>query len=179
MNGETSAVCRRGHVCSYRVVDPDKRLESTDASRTPSPWGFAAAVAKEVDPFCGTCGAEVLCACEECGRAIPEVNLLSGPRKPRPFCRNCGQPFPWAGREERIHALLNVIDQEEDLSEADRFEIIDALAVLSKPGTEADEKSKVDAGKTVQRLAPRAWAVAQPVLVETLSSVVRKALGLP
>jgi len=89
----------------------------------------------------------------------------------------CGLPLPWATREQRIQALLNLIDFEESLTEPERLEVSEAIAVLSQEESGQDAR-RVRAGETIKRLAPTAWAAAQPVLVATLNATLQKALGL-
>jgi hypothetical protein len=73
--------------------------------------------------------------------------------------------------------LRNQLEFEPGLDDADRLELIEQLAVLSRP--DEDEKRRVRAGERVKQLAPKGWAVAQPILTSLLSAELRMKLGLP
>jgi hypothetical protein len=100
-------------------------------------------------------------------------------RRPEPFCWNCGKPYPWATREQRIGHLYNLINFQPNLDEADRLTITEQLAVLSKPPDEASDEQLVKAGSVIKRLAPKMWEAALPVLQTVLSAEIRRQLGLP
>jgi hypothetical protein len=95
-----AAVCTRGHAITKDV----RRME----------------VAKR----CPDCGAAVLTACRECGARIrgdyhsPGVVAIGFPYDRPKFCDDCGAPFPWVGRKERLYELENVMEQESGLDEA-------------------------------------------------------------
>lgn len=187
MTAKSAAVCKRGHLISVSVVDAANRLVmetgatvaglsvwSPDVPMSPRPRPGAT----EVPRFCGDCAAPVITACGECGRPIPAPDLLAGVYEANVFCEGCGQPFPWASREQRIGALLNLLDFEDALTQADRLEVIEAIAVLSVPDEPEEHQRQIAAGETIKRLAPKAWRAAQPVLIVTLPVLVQKALGV-
>jgi hypothetical protein len=105
--------------------------------------------------------------------------LVAAEREPDPFCWNCGKPYPWATREQRIGHLYNLIDFQDNLDEADRLTIIEQIAMLSKPEDEASDEQRVKAGSVIKRLAPKMWEAASPVLQTVLSAELRRQLGLP
>ena len=98
---------------------------------------------------------------------------------PMAFCETCGDPFPWATREQRLGKLWSIIDFEGELDPAEFLAVTEQLAMLSEPESIEDEDAQVKAGGMFQRMAPKAWQVAQPVMVTLMSSGARKALGLP
>jgi hypothetical protein len=156
-----SAVCMRGHV----ITDSISPGESTG-----------------VPNFCRRCGAPVITTCSNCSAPILggyAGMLVAAERRPDPFCWNCGEPYPWATREQRIGHLYNLIDFQDDLDKADRLTIIEQIAVLSKPEDEASDEQRVEAGSVIRRLAPKMWGAALPVLQTVLSAELRRQMGLP
>jgi hypothetical protein len=85
--------------------------------------------------------------------------------------------MPWAGREDLVLELRNKLEFEPELDTADCLELMEQIAVLSAP--DKDIKARVRAGERVRQLAPKGWAVAQPILVSLLSAEIRTHLGLP
>lgn len=113
--------------------------------------------------FCATCGANLLSACPSCGKRLRGTSRTVTPRPGRSpayetyrwgFCDGCGEPYPWANREELISQLQNILDQEEAVSDHDRLAImedLDRLKVL-EPGEDARTERRLLA--TVKRGAP-------------------------
>jgi hypothetical protein len=137
-----------------------------------------------VPSYCRECGAPVLQECLSCGAEILSNfadHWFTGPKviplPPDHFCWNCGKPYPWATREQRIAHLYNLMDYEPNLDEADRLTIQEQIAVLSEP--KASDEQLVEAGSRIKRLAPKMWEAALPVLQSVLSAEIRRQLGLP
>jgi hypothetical protein len=101
---EAAAVCRRGHVETEYIKPFESHAD---------------------DEKCVKCGATVLIGCVSCGLRIrgdyyaPGVFVVNPNRRLPSFCDGCGAAHPWASREERIHELENILD-EEDIDESDR-----------------------------------------------------------
>lgn len=153
----SAAICKRGHIVN-------RQLEIT----TTPPGNF-----------CAECGAPVMFKCD-CGARLlggHEGAVLVRPQPPDAFCQVCGSAFPWATREQRIGQLHNLLDFE-DLDEADRLHVAEALAVLSMPEDDVAQDDLVRAGETVRRLAPGLWETGRPVLVTLLSAWLKDRLGL-
>jgi hypothetical protein len=99
----------QGHEISNHVVDAATGNEA-------APGG--ASVHRSVAPtqtgaaHCGHCGAPVMTQCDHFEGAIPRINHLGGPQQgePNPFCVDCGEPYPWATRAQRIGNLYNLMD---------------------------------------------------------------------
>ena len=175
---KSAAICKSGHVVSIDVIDPPNRSEQP-AGNQPAPeafsmdidWSVTTPRIREVQKFCGTCGAPVITACGSCGAGIPSPDFA--------FCVNCGEPFPWASREQLISKLESFLDFEDGLSPADRLEAVEQIAVLSEL-EEADEPGTIDrrvgVAARIRRLAPGAWTLAQPILTTVLSSEVQQGL---
>ena len=103
MYEKSAAFCKNGHIVSINVVDAQARTE----------WGEGPMDRpEEVQGFCGPCGAPVITACETCQRAIPTPDYLAGAKEPNAFCTGCGQPFPWATREQLIGKVRSYLDFE-------------------------------------------------------------------
>lgn len=152
----SAAICRRGHWATTILE------------------GHAS-----VDPRCTKCGAPVITNCPNCQARLlgAHPGVISSGSKPDKFCSQCGSPFPWADRTDLILQLRNQLEFEPGLDNADRLELIEQIAVLSGP--EQDGKKRVRAGERVKQLAPKGWAVAQPILQTLLTAELRKQLGLP
>ena len=128
---------------------------------------------EHVPPFCGTCGAPVITACENCGAGIPNPNYLARQTEPNPFCVGCGEPFPWVTREQLIGKLYGLIDFEGDLSPADRLQVIEAIAVLSEQEEPETVSVHARAAAKIRELVPGMWQAAQPYLRVALSEEVQ------
>jgi hypothetical protein len=180
----TAAVCKGGHIVSIDVFDAGNRLESPNrvtgyAAPVLSPDVRTARIPfhrQEVAKFCGTCSAPVITACEQCGHEIPTPEYLRGATQPNAFCIGCGDPFPWATREERIGRIQSLLEYEDGLSESQRLELVEEITVLAVPEERADHKKQIKAAGSLKRLAPKAWSLAQPILVATLSAEVQAAI---
>jgi hypothetical protein len=135
---------------------------------------------EQPEKFCSKCGAPVILACPNCNSRLPggyEGVVSAGPKKPDDFCVECGKPYPWADRPAIILQLRNILEYEPGLDDADRLELTEQIAVLSKP--EEDEKKRIRAGERVKQLAPKGWAAAQPILTSLISVELQRRLGIP
>ncbi|MHB1536113.1 MAG: DUF2321 domain-containing protein [Acidimicrobiales bacterium] len=129
--------------------------------------------------FCSRCGAPVITACLSCGDRLlgAYTGVAVAGLQPNTFCSACGSPYSWAAREALVLQLRNQLEFESGLDNADRLELIEQLAVLSRP--EEESKKRLKAGHRVKQLAPKGWAMAQPLLQTLLSAELRRQLGLP
>jgi hypothetical protein len=108
----TLAVCKRGHAVSFAVLDPVNRREAP-IGREFDVMGYPNPVAV-IPNFCSTCGAPVITLCEGCNVPIPPPRY---PYTDTPvFCIACGDPYPWATREDLIGKLYSLLDFELGLS---------------------------------------------------------------
>ena len=133
-----AAVCRRGHVAT------------SDATLI------------EFGERCSDCGARILTQCPACDHRIrgdyktPGVISAGGSYDPPKFCDNCGAPFPWVGRQERIWELQNLLDEDEALDEATRLWVEEQLqAVIASDPTDEKEQKRLWNG--IAQHAPRLW----------------------
>jgi hypothetical protein len=162
-----AAVCRRGHKI-------DAMIERNKSRPEPLP------------ERCEDCGAKVLLACPnpDCAARLHGyiVGSFPGPDpwKPADFCYRCGQPYPWASRDAIAYHIENMLDEEPDLSEGDRRALTEQLAALRESPTDPGaERRQVAAIRLMQKVAPKVWEVAAPVLQVVLTSEVKRQLGLP
>jgi hypothetical protein len=137
-----AAVCRSGHIIAQ---DLDRPPPPPRVASEPPAWveGGASLGSSEPPPrvlprHCGRCGARVLRTCPSCDAFILGTVVLYSDyddlERPESFCWDCGEPYPWATREERIGKLYDEIDHE-DLDEATLLTVREQLAVLSAPRT--------------------------------------------
>lgn len=157
MARNSASICLRGHYDNTLLEGRDSTVRS----------------------FCSICGAPVITQCPDCGGRIlgSYVGVLSANFRPRDFCNDCGGPYPWADRDAHIAQLRNLLEFEPGLDNAERLELIEQIAVLSKP--DVDEKTRIKAGEKIKQLAPRGWAMAGPVLRSLLTAEILRRLGLP
>ena len=160
MDRYSARVCMRGHYRDMMLGAPNHRVQADEK-------------------YCSKCGSPVIDACPVCS-----TRLLGGyiggpmpPKAPEKFCFNCGAPYPWADRDALIMQLRNQLEFEPGLDDADRLELIEQIAVLSRP--DEDEKQRFRAGERIKQLAPKGWDLARPILTSLMSAELRTKLGLP
>jgi hypothetical protein len=97
---------------------------------------------------------------------------------PPKFCHACGSPYPWAGRQERVYQLQNLLD-EEHLDEADALMVREQLDALLNP--DLDEKEQAKRWKRIATAAPGFLekASTNPIVTSLLTVWLRKEIGLP
>jgi hypothetical protein len=174
----------RGRVPQW-ARDP-RRAPTSHPARPPGPPAWVEGSASigspaPVSPFpgvprfcgrCGSCGALLLGAV----RVMP--GLPNEMKEPDSFCWDCGEPYPWASREERVVKLFDRIDHE-DLDEATLLTAREQIAILSAPVDEVTDDERVRAGHRIMSLAPEAWKALLPVLQGLLTAEAKRRLGLP
>lgn len=149
-----ASVCRRGHAKETALTQaPDRGLG-----------------------FCTECGAEILSRCPSCGIRIlgtpwwPGVAVFEEYVPPR-FCDGCGEPFPWATRQQRIYQLENLLD-EEDIDEPTRLLVLEDLERL-RASDDLDEQQQFAVWQRIRTRAPglfagTAWKISQTLLTAYL-----------
>jgi hypothetical protein len=75
-------------------------------------------------------------------------------------------------RESSGSRIYNLIDFQPDLDDADRLTITEQLTVLSQP--QVSDERRVEAGRLIKRLAPKAWEAMLPVLQSVLSCLLAR-----
>ena len=160
-----AAVCRQqGHIAA-KWVSP---LET--------PFIPPGIVRDESPKYCVYDGSPIMVQCDKCDSDIvcmPQDDAWEAAS----FCWSCGEPHPWATREERVLKLFSLID-DEDLDEADRLTVVEQIAILSAPEEEVPDERRLHAGEKIRQLAPKAWEAALPVLQGLLTEKLKKDLGL-
>jgi len=95
----TLAICENGHLVSFSVVTASVRTHLFEDGRVDI-MGMPVATVELLPNFCRDCGGEVLAEAASCSHAIPQN---SHPQDALPsFCESCGEPYPWASREQPI-----------------------------------------------------------------------------
>jgi hypothetical protein len=184
-NRSLAAVCRSGHVIAQTLdpPPPPPRVASGPPAwvEHSSSLGSSEPPPRVLPRHCGRCGRPVLRTCPSCDAFILGAYTALRPSDfslPESFCWDCGEPYPWATREERIGELFDKIDHE-DLDEATLLVIGEELAVLSAPVDEVTDDDRVRAGHRIRNLAPKAWEAILPVLQGLLTAEAKRQLGLP
>jgi hypothetical protein len=99
------------------------------------------------------------------------------PYAPPMFCDGCGEPFPWASRQQRIYHLENLLD-EEDIDDATRLLVMEDLERLRTSG-ELDERQQLEAWQRIKARAPGLLAGAAGKITTTLlTAYLKDKLGL-
>lgn len=168
------AVCKGGCVVSTYVGDATARTEFPGGKR----WGPLAIELSHValPNMCPTCGLPVLTACESCKAPIAATDVLRGVMPPPSFCGNCGEPYPWTSREQRIARLKALLDLEPNLPPANRLELVEQIDVLAQPVSRQNVQSEKRAVEALKRLAPVAWQQMQPILASLASAELQQLL---
>jgi hypothetical protein len=179
-----AAVCLNGHVIKDLLDPPPPpppppsayvgMVEGSISVGPPPPR-------PTVPPRCGRCGSRVLQACRGCDAPVlGAYNLGVGSallERPEPFCWNCGEPLPWATREERVGKLYDLIDYE-DLDEATLLTVREQIAVLSAPVDEETDERRGRALERLKGLAPKMYEAALPVLQGLATAEMKRRLDL-
>jgi hypothetical protein len=161
---QAATVCRRGH-----PKDSDLR----------------APPAAEALGFCPQCGASILARCPTCSIRIrgeyyvPDVIAVGFEYSPSKFCDGCGEPYPWATRQDRIYQLENLLD-EEDIDDSTKLLVREDLERLRSAGASLDDEAQLVLWRRIKDRAPglltgAAWNIGQSLL----SAFLRQKLGLP
>src|SRR5216684_6651623 len=86
---DTAQICLNGHVVN-------------DAVRSSPEFN---------QKYCNRCGAATITACEKCKQGIPGdyhsdavIVIGGGTMDAPPHCANCGAPYPWTARQNKIGA---------------------------------------------------------------------------
>jgi hypothetical protein len=155
---KSAAICRRGHVIAMDVT-----------------------LKAEIPHRCPDCGGEVLTACGECGHRIQgyeAIPMVAHGHYDRPsFCDDCGAPFPWLGRKERLYELENIMEQEPGLDDATKLWLREQIVALEGIGA-MDTKAQRDAWQAIKDHAQALWdnPAAQKIIGTLVTEGVKRAL---
>jgi hypothetical protein len=92
------------------------------------------------------------------------------------FCDACGSPMPWASRQARLWELENVLQEDPDLSEADRLTIAEQLDALREPDLSEDDQ--VERWRRIKKVAPSLLGAGLNIFVSVTSAYVQTKLGV-
>jgi hypothetical protein len=153
-------MCSRGHVVTYRATDepPEDSLG-----------------------YCASCGAPVLGRCPSCRIRIRGLDFVPGHMNityelPK-FCDSCGEPFPWAGRQERFYQLQNILDQQ-DIDPTDRLLVQEDLRRL-RESADMELAQEVEIWKKIRARAPGMLAdSALKIASSVMTAAIKAKLGL-
>jgi hypothetical protein len=88
------------------------------------------------------------------------------------FCDGCGDPYPWANRQELISQLLNLLDEEE-ITAHDRLTITEDLERLKTVSVGDDPETERRVVASIKRGAP---GFARGLAAEVLTKVFAEGL---
>jgi hypothetical protein len=154
-----ATVCRRGH--------------EQQITLTAAPTGDLG--------FCNECGASVIGRCPACGVRIRgmEGGLIGAmtPYLPPKFCDGCGEPLPWAGRQDYIYQLENLLDVEE-IDQPTRLLVLEDLERL-RMEVDLGEDKQAEIWKRIKDRAPGLFTGSAMKIIQSLiNAYVVKRLGL-
>jgi hypothetical protein len=104
----------------------------------------------------------VLSACPSCGTRLRGIEWSMTPRPGRKptyeiyewsFCDGCGSPYPWAGREELISHLINLL-RSQGISDYDRLVVTEHLQQLQQMSPGEDAKKERQSWQVVMKYTP-------------------------
>lgn len=154
----TAQVCTNGHTITSAIQEAPERMSK----------------------FCSTCGAPTIMACQTCSTALRGyydangVLVLDDYHPPR-FCHECSRPFPWT--EARVAALLQLTQEFEGLTDADREALRTGIDDLIRE-TPRTEVAAVRVKKILRKVGDGVLQAFKNLAVEVLTESAKKALGL-
>jgi hypothetical protein len=122
--------------------------------------------APKIPAFCTACGAATFTDCPHCHAAI------EGFPKPA-YCGNCGKAYPWQQSIEKLQALL----QESELNEEDRQEVEIALPDVMG-NTPKTESAVLKVRHILGKLGKPFYEAAMKIFTDVASETAKKTLGL-
>ena len=127
---------------------------------------------------CPKCGAVVLTQCAACNAPIRGLSTGGYTTfKLSDFCTNCGTPHPWASRQARLYELENVLEDNDNLSDADRLTVREQLEAL-RANPDEDEAEQVKRWERIKKVAPSLTDAGRQILVSVANTAIQKQLGL-
>jgi hypothetical protein len=133
--------------------------------------------------FCNVCGAEIVGRCPSCDIRIPGVEHVPGISMigeeyvPSKFCDGCGEPYPWASRQDRIYQLENLLG-EEQIDEPTRLLVMEDLERV-RTESNLPDKDELEVWRRIKDRAPGLFGGAAFNIVENLvSAYIWQRLGL-
>jgi hypothetical protein len=164
-------VCKNGHVLKGNLVArPDENL------------GFCTEKG---------CGAKIYGQCRNCGvriRGAEYTNLGLAGRGPEPgywlsaqdedilpFCDACGDPQPWASRDEVLAQLRNLVEAQ-DLDKRDREKALAAVDRLRD--SNLSERSELKLWRELIKHAPGILEAGKRIAESLLTAYLQRQLGL-
>src|SRR5271154_2574219 len=155
-----ASICRRGHVQNDALSD----------------------ISAGSSGYCGECGAKIIAQCSGCGTRIRGADRgMAGAMNnyiPPRFCDGCGEPLPWATREDCIFQLENILDDAPNIDQATRLLV---LADLERLRTEfdLDDKKQTEIWKRIKDRAPGLFtSSALSIIQNILTAAIIRALDL-
>lgn len=152
---DTAQICLNGHVITTAFEDfPDHRSD-----------------------YCPACGEKTIHACTNCN--VPIRGHLrgafgTGNEPVKPYCHNCGKPFPWT---ERALAAAKELAEESALSEADQQILTESIR-----GMTSDTANTPLAASRFKKLVAKAGPVVgeaiRKTIVDVISESAKKMAGL-
>jgi len=85
-------------------------------------------------------------------------------------------PAPWLSRDDLMDWIRNNLKASPDLNTGDRHRLLVMLDMLK--ALDPDDTKAVEAWRDIQRLAPKVWERAKPVLDRLIGEAVKRLLGL-
>jgi hypothetical protein len=130
-------------------------------------------------PFCHICGKAVIDKCPSCNGPLRGAdNFAPMPTRPMPdaYCLHCGKKLPWT--DEALTEARKYTDEISELSPEEKASLkasFEALTADTAQTPLAENRFK----RIMSKVGAPAASALQSILVNVMTSEVRKHLGLP
>ncbi len=153
---DVAQVCLNGHVAnSAYMASPQFRQE-----------------------YCDQCGTRTITQCPSCEKDIQGLyhgHITLEPFQPQPFCKYCGQPFPWT--EARLAAGHAIAAELDELTPVERRQLsrsIDEI-IRDTPETAA---AALRIKKLIKKVGKAGGETLRKVIVQIATEAAKRELGL-
>ncbi len=131
-----------------------------------------------VKPFCGSCGARTIQACQNCNSQLEgdgiDGGVLGSIYYPPRHCPMCGSPFPWtAAKEAAARELAELLGSTPEEQQALSNDVADLLSETPRTPLAAARWKRA-----INKAGAEGISLARDVFVGVVSIAVGKQLGL-
>jgi len=132
--------------------------------------------------FCDKCGEELITNCIDCNAPIRGIkripDYLAGSRpislhEPKPFCYNCGKPYPWT--ITKLDTAKELAKEFEGITEDDKEILVKSLdgIIVDTPRTQL-EASRYK--RIISKVGTRSASILHDLIVDIVSETAKKVI---